>query len=65
MVTSFEGRMQGAHLSTKNRSTRKITATHVMVDEVAVKIRAQLLGALTPEGHMAPAEVRATSLVRT
>ena len=36
-----------------------MTATHVMVDDVAVRIRAQLLGAMKPEGQMAPAEVEA------
>ncbi len=32
-----------------------MTATHVMVDDVAVRISAQLLGLSNPEGQMAPA----------
>ena len=36
-----------------------MTATHVMVDDVAVKIRAQLLGLSNPGGQMAPATLSA------
>ena len=32
-----------------------MTATHVMVDDVAVRMRAQLLGLSNPGGQMAPA----------
>ena len=39
-----------------------MTATHVMVEDVAVKIRAQLLEALNPPGQSAPAKGKTSQL---
>ena len=49
-------------LKTRKSSTKKITATQVMVDEVAVSINAQFVEELTALGQPAPAGWRVNQL---